>query len=243
MRRLVDLPAPFGPRKATSSPRWTSRSRSVTASTVFFLTANCLVKPRAVMMVVGHASDGMRHSGQIRSAIRSRMIRMSDTTTTSRVLSLLNLLQTHRHWAGPELAERLGVTDRTLRRDVERLRDLGYRVESVPGTGGGYRLEAGARAAAAAAHRRRGGHHGDRAARRGDPGSRRRDRTPRSPRSRSSSRCCPRRCGSGSTRSPPRCSRSRRTSRRSHPSCSASSRSPAAITSASASPTPRPTAR
>jgi len=69
---------------------------------------------------------------------------MSDSTTTSRVLALLNLLQTHRHWSGPELAQRLDVTARTLRRDVERLRDLGYRVESVPGAGGGYRLEAGA---------------------------------------------------------------------------------------------------
>lgn len=69
---------------------------------------------------------------------------MSEATTTSRVLSLLNLLQTHRHWPGPELAERLAVTARTLRRDVERLRELGYRVESVPGAGGGYRLEAGA---------------------------------------------------------------------------------------------------
>ena len=69
---------------------------------------------------------------------------MSDSTTTSRVLSLLNLLQTHRHWPGPELSRRLNVTPRTLRRDVERLRDLGYRVESVPGAGGGYRLEAGA---------------------------------------------------------------------------------------------------
>lgn len=66
---------------------------------------------------------------------------MSDTTT--RALALLNLLQTHRHWTGTELAERLGVTERTVRRDVERLRDLGYRVESVPGVAGGYRLEAG----------------------------------------------------------------------------------------------------
>ncbi|MDN3495823.1 WYL domain-containing protein [Planococcus sp. APC 4015] len=66
---------------------------------------------------------------------------MSDTTT--RALSLLNLLQTHRHWPGPELAGRLGVTERTVRRDVERLRDLGYRIESVPGAAGGYRLEAG----------------------------------------------------------------------------------------------------
>lgn len=66
---------------------------------------------------------------------------MSDTTT--RALSLLNLLQTHRHWPGSELADRLGVTERTVRRDVERLRDLGYRIESSPGAMGGYRLEAG----------------------------------------------------------------------------------------------------
>ncbi|WP_109211066.1 MULTISPECIES: WYL domain-containing protein [Microbacterium] len=66
---------------------------------------------------------------------------MSDTT--ARALSLLNLLQTHRHWPGSELADRLGVTERTVRRDVERLRDLGYRIESTPGAAGGYRLEAG----------------------------------------------------------------------------------------------------
>ena len=66
---------------------------------------------------------------------------MSDTTT--RALSLLNLLQTHRHWPGSELAGRLGVTERTVRRDVERLRELGYRIESSPGSAGGYRLEAG----------------------------------------------------------------------------------------------------
>lgn len=66
---------------------------------------------------------------------------MSDTTT--RALSLLNLLQTHRHWPGAELAQRLGVTERTVRRDVERLRELGYRIESAPGIAGGYRLEAG----------------------------------------------------------------------------------------------------
>lgn len=66
---------------------------------------------------------------------------MSDTTT--RALALLNLLQTHRHWPGSELADRLGVTERTVRRDVERLRELGYRIASVPGLAGGYRLEAG----------------------------------------------------------------------------------------------------
>ena len=65
------------------------------------------------------------------------------TDTTSRALSLLNLLQTHRHWSGAELARRLEVTERTVRRDVDRLRELGYRVESAPGAAGGYRLEAG----------------------------------------------------------------------------------------------------
>jgi biotin operon repressor BirA-like protein len=64
--------------------------------------------------------------------------------TTSRILQLLNLLQTHRQWSGAQLAERLDVTRRTLRRDIDRLRELGYRVEATRGAGGGYRLEAGA---------------------------------------------------------------------------------------------------
>jgi len=63
--------------------------------------------------------------------------------TTERALALLDLLQTHRHWPGRELARRLGVTERTVRRDVGRLRGLGYRVESTPGVDGGYRLAAG----------------------------------------------------------------------------------------------------
>ncbi|PJJ61479.1 helix-turn-helix transcriptional regulator [Compostimonas suwonensis] len=66
---------------------------------------------------------------------------MSDTT--ARTLELLSLLQTHRHWAGPELAERLGVSGRTLRRDIDRLRELGYRVGATRGAIGGYQLEAG----------------------------------------------------------------------------------------------------
>lgn len=65
--------------------------------------------------------------------------------TTSRVLALLDLLQTHRQWPGPALADRLGVTERTLRRDVERLRALGYRVAATRGAAGGYRLEPGSR--------------------------------------------------------------------------------------------------
>jgi predicted DNA-binding transcriptional regulator YafY len=64
--------------------------------------------------------------------------------TSSRTLRLLSLLQTHRFWAGPELAGRLEVSERTLRRDVERLRELGYPVDSVRGVEGGYQLGAGA---------------------------------------------------------------------------------------------------
>ena len=63
--------------------------------------------------------------------------------TTARVLQLLGLLQSRPVWSGPELAERLGVTGRSVRRDVERLRDLGYPVEASKGVGGGYRLGAG----------------------------------------------------------------------------------------------------
>lgn len=65
------------------------------------------------------------------------------TDPTSRALRLLSLLQTRRHWTGGQLSERLGVTDRTLRRDVDRLRELGYRVVAQPGGSGGYQLEAG----------------------------------------------------------------------------------------------------
>ncbi|MFI9838952.1 helix-turn-helix transcriptional regulator [Nonomuraea sp. NPDC051941] len=64
--------------------------------------------------------------------------------TSSRTLRLLSLLQTHRHWPGTELAERLGVSERTLRRDVDRLRELGYPVSAARGTDGGYQLAPGA---------------------------------------------------------------------------------------------------
>lgn len=66
------------------------------------------------------------------------------TDTPARLLRLLSLLQTPREWPGSELAERLGVTDRTVRRDIDRLRDLGYPVEATLGVAGGYRLVAGA---------------------------------------------------------------------------------------------------
>ena len=63
--------------------------------------------------------------------------------TSSRLLTLLSLLQTRRDWRGGELAGRLEVSRRTIRRDVERLRELGYPVESLSGPAGGYRLAAG----------------------------------------------------------------------------------------------------
>jgi predicted DNA-binding transcriptional regulator YafY len=66
------------------------------------------------------------------------------TETSARALRLLSLLQARPQWPGAALADRLGVSARTLRRDVERLRDLGYPVQAQPGTGGGYELAAGA---------------------------------------------------------------------------------------------------
>lgn len=64
--------------------------------------------------------------------------------TSARMLRLLSLLQTHRYWPGGELAGRLEVSPRTLRRDVDRLRELGYPVDATRGVAGGYQLQAGA---------------------------------------------------------------------------------------------------
>jgi predicted DNA-binding transcriptional regulator YafY len=60
------------------------------------------------------------------------------------MLRLLSLLQTHRYWPGSELAGRLEVSPRTLRRDIDRIRELGYDVDAVRGVSGGYQLRAGA---------------------------------------------------------------------------------------------------
>jgi predicted DNA-binding transcriptional regulator YafY len=65
-------------------------------------------------------------------------------STSTRTLQLLSLLQTRRYWAGAELAERLGISQRTLRRDIDRLRELGYPVQAQRGVEGGYQLAAGA---------------------------------------------------------------------------------------------------
>lgn len=65
------------------------------------------------------------------------------TGSSSRMLALLSLLQTQRDWPGQVLADRLDVTPRTVRRDVDRLRELGYRISAIKGPDGGYRLAAG----------------------------------------------------------------------------------------------------
>ena len=65
-------------------------------------------------------------------------------TTSTRTLRLLSLLQGRRHWSGAELSERLGVSLRTLRRDVDRLRELGYPVDAERGVDGGYHMAPGA---------------------------------------------------------------------------------------------------
>ena len=64
--------------------------------------------------------------------------------TSARLLRLLSLFQVQRYWSGADLAQRLDVTARTLRRDVDRLRSLGYPVYSTSGVAGGYQLGAGA---------------------------------------------------------------------------------------------------
>lgn len=68
----------------------------------------------------------------------------STISTTARLLLLLSLLQARRDWPGQVLAERLDVSHRTVRRDVDRLRDMGYSIQATKGPGAGYRLQAGA---------------------------------------------------------------------------------------------------
>lgn len=74
------------------------------------------------------------------------MVRDDGTVSdhAARLLRLLSLLQTRRAWHGPELAQRLEVTARTVRQDISRLRSLGYLVHAEPGPAGGYQLDAGA---------------------------------------------------------------------------------------------------
>jgi len=70
-------------------------------------------------------------------------VHLSRTSRRARLLALLGMLQRRRSWSGPELAAELAVGVRTIRRDVEKLRSLGYPIEAEPGVAGGYRLGAG----------------------------------------------------------------------------------------------------
>jgi predicted DNA-binding transcriptional regulator YafY len=84
----------------------------------------------------------MRRCGQVLSATHGKLHGMLETS--ARLLRLLSLLQARRDWSGAELGDRLEVSARTVRRDVERLRSLGYPVHATSGPAGGYRLGAGA---------------------------------------------------------------------------------------------------
>jgi predicted DNA-binding transcriptional regulator YafY len=65
---------------------------------------------------------------------------LDNVATASRLLTLLAMMSTRPHWSAFELAERLEITERTVRRDITRLREIGYPVEAAPGVHGGYRL-------------------------------------------------------------------------------------------------------
>lgn len=82
-----------------------------------------------------------RQCGLILTSTSASLFAVKDPT--ARALQLLSLLQTYKYWSGVELAERLEVSDRTLRRDIDRLRMLGYPVDATPGVAGGYRLASG----------------------------------------------------------------------------------------------------
>ena len=101
--------------------------------------------PGPVYEVLGGQYDYSRRSGQLLSATSGILGFMTEVPGTSgRLLRLLSLLQARRDWPGDALAERLDVSPRTVRRDVDRLRELGYPVRATKGPDGGYRLDAGA---------------------------------------------------------------------------------------------------
>lgn len=90
------------------------------------------------------ADDGVNcriHCGQFPPSIRPIVTTM--LSSSNRLLRLLSLLQTRRHWAGGELAQTLAVHPRTLRRDIDRLRELGYPIQASSGVAGGYAFRAG----------------------------------------------------------------------------------------------------
>src|SRR3954447_728454 len=144
MRAMVVLPGPLGPSTPSTGARAPRRSTPSSAR----VGPNDLTSPLTRMAGASPASVfGMRgrygafRPGSVLDVGDHR--RVSDATTSSRLLTLLSLLQGRRDWPGGELAERLDVSGRTVRRDVERLRSLGSPVESMTGPTGGYQLRAG----------------------------------------------------------------------------------------------------
>ena len=140
IRTVVVLPAPLGPSTPRTVPGAASRSTPSSART----SPNDLDEAADL----DRWGEGMHpgslpsHLGQLLSSISKKMRSVSETTS-SRLLTLLSLLQGRRDWPGGELADRLEVSGRTVRRDIDRLRELGYPVESLTGPTGGYRLAAG----------------------------------------------------------------------------------------------------
>lgn len=99
------------------------------------------MKTRPVAEVIAPI-QGILYSCQFPAGIGKILKEMAATTT--RALRLLSMLEARRTWSGQELIDRLEVSERTLRRDIERLRELGYPVRATSGPAGGYQLEAGA---------------------------------------------------------------------------------------------------
>src|SRR3954454_9665926 len=144
MRTVVVLPAPLGPSTPSTVPGATASSTPSSARVgpkdfTSPFTRMAGASPASVYGMSGRY--GRFRPGSVLDVRDDRAV--SDATTSSRLLTLLSLLQGRRDWPGGELAERLEVSGRTVRRDVERLRGLGYPVESLTGPAGGYRLRAG----------------------------------------------------------------------------------------------------
>src|SRR3954463_14590709 len=145
MRTVVVLPAPLGPSTPSTVPGATASSTPSSARVgpkdfTSPFTRMAGASPASVYGMSGRY--GAFRPGSVLDVRDHRAV--SDATTSSRLLTLLSLLQGRRDWPGGELAERLEVSGRTVRRDIERLRGLGYPVESLTGPAGGHRLGAGA---------------------------------------------------------------------------------------------------
>src|SRR4051812_8397192 len=139
MRTVVVLPAPFGPSTPSTVPGAASSSTPSSART----SPNDLTRP--LTSIAGGRECIREPSQRFRSAsvLNTEETARVAETTSSRLLTLLSLLQGRRDWPGQELADRLEVSGRTVRRDVDRLRELGYPVESLTGPAGGYPRAAG----------------------------------------------------------------------------------------------------